>query len=156
MADGNHTSMGMDPFTRFWTEFMTRAGGGSMMPPLAMTPEGMEQARKTFFEVLAKHAEEFMRSEQFLTAMKHSLDNALAFKQQMNQFLTRGLQTAQMPSRADSDHMVLLIRGVEDRILDKLDELGERVEALESTKGKGVAGVRRGKAGKTTGPRQKR
>jgi hypothetical protein len=73
-----------------------------------------------------------MRSEAFLAAMKQSTDHALAWQQSMNQVLQKGLSAGQMPSRADADHVVSLIRGMEDRLLEKLDRISERVDRIES------------------------
>lgn len=152
MGDGNHSVPGGDPFTAFWSDWMTRMSGLGMAPP-ASAPDMMEQMRKTFFGAMARHAEEFMRSDQFLGAMKQSMDNALAFKQQLNQFLTKNLQSAQMPSRSDTDHVVLLVRGMEERLAGKLDDLSARVAELEAASGgerhegkaKGASHVRRGR-----------
>ena len=72
-----------------------------------------------------------MRSEQFLTAMKQSMDNALAAKQQVNEFLTKTLHDFQMPSSSDMDNIVLVMRAMEERIVGKLEDLAKRIERLE-------------------------
>ncbi len=130
MPDETHSSAGVEQFTKFWTDMMGRMAVPGVAPP-GQSPEVMEQMRKTFFAALADHADQFMRSEQFLTAMKQSLDNSMALKQQVNQFLTRSLQAAQMPSRLDTDNIVLLLRGVEERVMGKLDELADRIKQIE-------------------------
>ena len=119
-----------DPFTTMWADMMGRMAG--MQPPAAAPPDMLEPMRRAFFDAMTKSADEYMRSEQFLTMMKQGMDNALAFRQQLNQFLKQNLQAAQMPTRADTDHMVLLVRGMEERVLEKLDELNRRIEGLES------------------------
>ncbi len=138
MSDGNSFGT-QDPFTRMWSDMMGRMAMPGMngmpgMTPPQPTPEMMDQMRKALFSSMTEQAEEYMRSEQFLDSMKKSMDNALAFKQQLNQFLQSGLQTMQMPTRSDSDHMVLLLRGMEERVLGKLEELCERVERLEQNR----------------------
>lgn len=138
MPESYSSGVGADPFTGFWTDMMGRmAGAGVAAPPTS--PDMMAGMRKAFFGAMTEYADEFMRSEQFLTAMKKSMDSSLALKQQINQFLTSGLQSAQMPSRSDTDHIVLLIRGLEDRVIKKLDALSERIEQLE-TQQNGTAG----------------
>ncbi len=131
MSKGDAAAPGSDPFTQFWTDAMGRmaaAGAASA----GSNPDPAEQMRRTFFSALAEYSDQYMRSEQFLKAMKQTLDNSLALKQQINQFLTQSLQSAQMPSRSDTDHIVLLLRGLEDRVMGKLEELSNRVEALEA------------------------
>ena len=101
-----------------------------------MTPpaEFAERMRKSFFEAMSKYFEEYLRSEAFLNSMKQSMDHALAWQQAMNQYMQKSLSAAQMQTRADGDHVVLLIRGMEDRVMARLDDLTERVERLETPK----------------------
>ena len=125
----------MNPFAAFWSDFsqkMASAGVAPAQPPPDMT----EHLKKAFFDAMAQYADEFMRSETFLSAMKQSMDNAMAWQNMMNQQMQKGLASAQMPSREDADHTVILIRGMEERLVKKLDDLTHRIEKLEKT-GKG-------------------
>ncbi|MCA9242661.1 MAG: hypothetical protein KDA32_01805 [Phycisphaerales bacterium] len=131
---------GADQFTRFWGDFVGRLSANGVAPP---SNDAAEAWRKAFFAAMTDHLDSFMRSEQFLAAMKQSMEGALAWQQTMNQALQKGLSAAQMPSRADTDHMVRLIRGMEDRLVDRLEELCGRVEALE--KGAGAKAPRSAK-----------
>lgn len=119
-----------DPFTAFWAEFMKSAGSsGAAAPP--PSNEATQQLRKVFFDTMAAQADQFMRSEAFLSTMKHAMDNSLAWQKACNDMLQQGLAAAQVPSRADADHMVTLVRGMEERILGKLSSLSERIDRLE-------------------------
>jgi hypothetical protein len=121
---------GADAFTAFWSDFfgkMVSAGIAPQQPSADMT----ERMRKAFFESFTKYADEFMRSEPFLKMMKQSMDHALAWQQTMNQYLQKGLAGAQMPSKPDAEHIGLLVRGMEDRVMDKLEEMSKRIDHLE-------------------------
>ncbi len=122
---------GFDPFMKFWTDMSAKMGAAGMAAPTP-APDMMAQMRKTFFGSMSEYAEEYMRSEQFLNGMKQAMDNSLTLKKQVNEFLQSGLQNAQMPSRADTDHIVLLLRGMEDRLLTKMDKLTARIDELEA------------------------
>ncbi|MCG3128308.1 MAG: hypothetical protein CHACPFDD_03190 [Phycisphaerae bacterium] len=124
-----------DPFTAFWGEFMTRMTSMGFQPPQPGA-DAMQQMRRAFFDAMAQYADNFMRSEAFLGAMKQSMDSALAWQQSMNQFLQKGLSTAQMPSRADTDHIVQLMRGLEDRLLGRVAILETRMDSIEKRLGK--------------------
>ena len=124
-------SPGADPFTQFWTDTMGRMAGAGAASSKSV-PDPTEQMRRAFFTSMAEYSDQYMRSEQFLKAMKQTLDNSLALKQQINQFLTQSLQSAQMPSRSDTDQIVLLLREMEKRVTGKLEELSDRVASLES------------------------
>lgn len=126
-----------DPFTAFWTDFTSKmwsAAPGASGPPPAPSPDVMKQMRQAFFDAMARYADEFMRSEAFLGMMKQTMDNALAWQQMMNQMLQRNLSAAQVPSQADADHTVMLVRGMEDRVMKKLEEMEARLRGLEGAK----------------------
>lgn len=132
MSGQDGSTQTFDPFSQFWTDMMGRMGAPGVAPS-AGSNDWLKQMRKPFLEAMSRQAEEFMRSEQFLTAMKQSMDNALAAKQQVNQFLTKTLHDFQMPSSSDMDNLVLVMRAMEDRIVGKLEDLVERVERLEQS-----------------------
>lgn len=124
-----------DPFSNFWGEFVkwtTPAGTA----PASPSKEAMQHMRSMFFDVMASQADQFMRSEAFLSAMKQGMDNALAWKKALNEMLQKGLSAAQIPSRADADHLVTLVRGMEERVLKKLEDLSARVQRLEKSGGR--------------------
>lgn len=123
-----------DPFTRFWGEFVQRAGAGGMSPQ--PSPDTMNEMRRMFFDMMAEQADQFMRSETFLKAMKQGMEASLAWQQTLNQFMQKNLGAAQMPTRGDTDHLVLLIRGMEERLLDRIDRIGARVDHLEQAERK--------------------
>ncbi len=119
---------GADQFSRFWGDFVGRLSANGAAPP---SNDAAEAWRKAFFAAMSDHLDSFMRSEQFLASMKQSMESALTWQQTVNQALQKGLSVAQMPSRADTEHMVRLMRGMEDRLVDKLEGLSRRIDALE-------------------------
>jgi len=130
-----------DAFTSFWSDFMSKlgmpAGMAAAVPP---TADLNEQMKTAFFEALSRYCDEFMRSEQFLTAMRQSMDGALAFRQQLDRFLTSTIRAGQQPAREDTDHLLLVLRSMEERVMDRLEDLDRRLGRLEA--GRSVAGAR--------------
>jgi hypothetical protein len=125
----NERVNGSDVFTKFWTDYMSRMGSAGMpIPSMPDSSESARQMQRMLFEAMAKYADDFMRSPQFLEAMRQSLDNALAFRHQINEFLTNALHASQSPSRSDVDELVALVRNVEERILDRVEALERRLE----------------------------
>ncbi len=136
---GSGGPMGADPFSAMWSEWMrnwTQAAGAASAS--TAPPDMSAQMRKAFFESMSQQADQYMRSEAFLAAMKQAMDNALGWQQMLNQYLQKGVSAVQMPTRADADHIVRLVRGMEDRLIGKLDAVTQRVERLE--KAAGVSG----------------
>lgn len=128
----NATAQAAQAFTKFWTDAMGRMApqAGAMFGD---SPDEMtKQMRQAFFDAWERHCEEFLKSEAFLESMKKSLDHAIAFREQMNQFFTKTLNTYQMPSQEDTDSILLAVRRLEDRVLKRVDDLARRIETVEA------------------------
>lgn len=112
----------------------------------ATQEEAAKQMRQAFLDAWAKSCDEFMHSEQFLDMMKSAMDGALAFRERMNQFISNTMQGGPIPSRDDTDSILQAVRTLEERVLDRLELLSQRVDALESdvgsTKRKPKAGAK--------------
>jgi len=122
-----------DPFSRFWVDLMSKMSGTPFAPtPAQMQDDTMKRMRQAFFDAWAKHCDEFLRSDAFLDVLKKSMDSALAFKQELNEFMTKALHEKQMPARSDTDSILLVLRSMEDRVLERIDRLSDRVDALET------------------------
>ena len=130
--DPNEGGATSDPFSRFWLDLMSKMSGSAFAPTGAPTQdETMKRMRQAFFDAWAKHCDEFLRSDAFLDVLKKSMDSALAFKQELNEFMTKALHDKQMPARSDTDSILMVLRSMEDRVLDRIDRLSRRVDALE-------------------------
>lgn len=139
MADnmGFNGSRPTDPFSQFWFDMwakMSPMGVGAQAPPPNPSDEMLRQFRQAFFDAWGKHCEEYMRSEQFLSMMKHSMDSALAFREQMGEMMTKVLHENQAPARSDTDSILLVLRSMEERVLERIERLNERISNLESEK----------------------
>ena len=155
---GNASNPMGDPFSKFWMDCMAKMTGTGFGSPAASSSsdETVKQIRRAFLDAWAQHCEEFMRSPSFLEGMKRAMDNALAFREQLNEFLTRALHEGQIPARSDTDSILVVLRSLEDRVLDRLDRLEKRVAGMEdspaapaedrATAG-AAAGARRNKGG---------
>ena len=152
---GNNSTNPMgDPFSKFWMDCMakmTGAGFGSTTGP-STSDDAVKQVRRAFLDAWAQHCEEFMRSPSFLEGMKRAMDNSLAFREQLNEFLTRALHEGQFPARSDTDSILVVLRSLEDRVLDRLDRLEKRVAGVEDSSG--APGEERATAGAAPGARR--
>lgn len=132
---GDHgSSSSADPFTSFFSDLMSKMampGAASAAPTSPMGADFSKQMRQSFFDSMSSYCDDFMRSEQFLTAMRQSMDGALAFRQQLDRFLTSTVRSGQQPAREDTDHILLVLRSMEERVIHRLDGLEERLDRLE-------------------------
>jgi hypothetical protein len=135
-------------FQKIWMETMSKTVQAAFSAtPESVPPEILKQMRNGIFEALAKSWEEFMRSPQFLEAVKQMMDNAIAFKKLTNEMLTKAHHEMQGPARTDIDSILLSVRHLETRVIDRMDklgaqlaELGQRLGQLEKGGGPGRTG----------------
>ena len=111
-------------FQKIWMESMSKAmqsaftiGQGG--PP----PEILKEIRGGIFKALAQSWEEFMRSPQFTESMKQWMDNAISFRKMTNDFMAKVRNEMQAASKDDIDQIMLSIRHMEKRLLDRIDQL---------------------------------
>lgn len=132
--EANDSGATSDPFSRFWVDLMSKMSTTPFAPTASqMQDDAMKRARQAFFDAWARHCDEFLRSDAFLDVLKKSMDGALAFKQELNEFMTKALHDQQMPARSDTDSILVVLRSMEDRVLQRIDQLSHRVDALEAS-----------------------
>jgi len=79
-----------------------------------------------------------MRSPQFLEGMRQWMQNAIAFRKMTNDFLAKFRTDLQAPSREDIDSVMLTVRHMEKRLLDRVEELSGQVRDLTLRLGNGA------------------
>jgi hypothetical protein len=139
-------------FQKIWLDSISKllnsafTFGGESAPP-----EIVREIRTGVFSALAKSWEEFMRSPQFLDSMKQWMDNAIAFRKMSNDFMAAARNEMQATSRDDIDTILLAVRHMEKRLLDRVEEVSAQVQELQGgtprasvrPKGRGTAAARR-------------
>ena len=73
-----------------------------------------------------------MRSPEFLESMKQWMDTAINFRKMSNDFMAKVRNEIQAPSRDDIDTVMLTVRHMEKRLLDRVEDLVVRIEQLDS------------------------
>jgi len=112
--------------------------------PSTWPDESVKQMQRTFFDAMAKQADEYLRSPQFLGMMKQMMDQSIAFKQQLDRFITEAYRGAQAPAQADLQDLAGTLRGIEDRLMTRIEELERRLDATDGPR-KGATDKPRGK-----------
>lgn len=139
-----------EQMTKFWTDMMAQMGqaaaqggmpgastnGRSAGSAPAFT-DAAKSMQRAFFDAMAKYFDDFMRSEQFLDHMKQTMDQSIQMKKMMDDFLIQAQTTLQSPVRGDVEDLAHLLRGIEERLFDRLDKLEEKVAAVEERQGAG-------------------
>jgi hypothetical protein len=119
-------------FQKVWTDSMSKmAQAAFTFTPENAPDETIRQIRSGIFQALSHSWEEFMRSPQFLEGMKQWMDSAMNFRKMTNDFLAKARQEMQEPSRDDLDGVLVALRHLETRILDRMEELAAGVEEMK-------------------------
>lgn len=118
-------------FTEMWTDMASKmASAATGYEPGASPPDAARQVRSAMFRSMSQFAEQFMRWPQFLTSMRQSIDTAATMQKQINDMMTAMRHNTQGVARDDIDSVLQSIEHLETRLLDRLDELSDRLDVL--------------------------
>lgn len=127
-------------FQKLWTDSFTQmAEVWGRFSPGKPPPDTIREIRTEMLKVLTETWDQFMRTPQFMEYMKTSLEGFMNLRQIAADALTRGHHEMQAPAREDIDGLLLAIRHLERRLLDRIEELengvtsvGQRLETIEA------------------------
>jgi hypothetical protein len=121
----------MNQFGQLWLQMLQHSGSmfGNIKPGDA-PPEAAKQLRGAMFKSMAEQADQFMRSETFLKGMKESLDAALNFQKQYQSMMTEMRHSTQGVASSDIDGAMVMLRQMETRVLDRLEDLDGRLRQI--------------------------
>ena len=118
-------------FQKLWTDsFANMASVWSQFSPGSPPSDEMRKMRAGMLKVLAETWDEYMRTPQFMEMMKASLNGALDLKRMARDGMNRVHDQFENPSKEDIDGVLLAIRHVEERLLDRLEGLDDQVVNL--------------------------
>lgn len=107
----------------------------STFTPDSAPPELLRQIRDGILQALAEAWNEFLRSPQFQAGMKQWMEQAVAFRKESNEFMAKARKEMQAPTGSDIDAIMLAVRHMETRILDRVEELSGQLRVLQSRVG---------------------
>ena len=119
-------------FQKLWTDsYANMANVWSEISPGSPPSDEMRKMRGGMLKVLAETWDEYMRTPQFMEMMKASLSGALDLRRMARDGMNRVHEQFENPSREDINEVLLAIRHVERRLLDRLEGLDDRVASLD-------------------------
>lgn len=131
-------------FQKMWLESMSKVMQAAFtFSPNSPPPELMRQIRSGIFAALADSWDKFMRSPEFLETMRQWMEQAIAFRKTSSDFMARVRNELQSPSRDDIDTVMLTVRHMEKRLLDRMETLAAQIN--EITQQRGAGGTARAK-----------
>ena len=129
--NAKHTAEQWAAFQKIWGETFSKLMQlGFTCSPESAPPEFIRQMRTGIFEALGQSWEHFLRSPQFMEGMKQWMDNAMAFRKMSSDFFTKVRHETQSTSRDDIDSIMLAVRHMETRILDRVEELASQIDEV--------------------------
>ena len=116
-------------FQKLWMDsFANMASVWSQFSPGSPPADEM---RSGMLKVLAETWDEYLRTPLFMEMMKASLNGALDLKRMARDGMNLVHEQFESPSKEDIDGVLLAIRHVERRLLDRLEGLDDRVANLD-------------------------
>ncbi|MEI6349508.1 MAG: hypothetical protein WCP06_00205 [Verrucomicrobiota bacterium] len=124
-------------FQRLWMDSATKMTGVfSQFSPISPPVEEARKLRDGMLKVLGESCEEFMRTPQFMEVVKTSINAALDLQRFSREGMDRIHDHLQTPDKEDIDGVLLAIRHVERRVLDRLEAMDERVGDIDEQVGR--------------------
>lgn len=123
-----------------WKAFLPPSGAapgataapGAPANPFMPTPDMVRGMQTAFFSAMEESAERVMRTPQFLEAMQKGMQESLAMQQQLRSYLQANIdQSMQAAGTSGSGGTEAATVAALQRIERKLDQLGERMDAVE-------------------------
>ena len=119
-------------FQKLWTDsFASMASVWSQFSPGSPPSDELRKMRGGMLKVLAETWDEYMRTPLFTEMMKASLNGALDLKRLASDGMNRVHEQFETPSKNDINDVLLAIRHVERRLLDRFEGLDDRVAKLD-------------------------
>ena len=119
-------------FQKLWMDSLANMTSvWSQFSPGSPPSDEMRKMRGGMMRVLAETWDTYLRTPQFMEMMKASLDGALDLKRLARDGMNRVHEQFENPSKNDIDDVLLAIRHVERRLLDRLEGLDDRVANLD-------------------------
>jgi len=118
-------------FQQIWGETFSKLMQlGFTFSPESAPPEFIRQMRSGIFQALGKSWEHFLSSPQFMEGMKQHMDNAIAFRKMSGDFFSKVRHETQGTSRDDIDAIMLTMRHMETRVLDRIERLAAEIDSI--------------------------
>ena len=119
-------------FQKIWVETLSKTMQAAFtFSPNSPPPEVLKQIRGGIFQALAESWDKFLRSPEFLEAMKHWMEQAVSFRKITNDLMGTVRHEMQAPSREDIDTVMLAVRHMEKRLLDRMEQLSLQVNGTK-------------------------
>lgn len=129
--DANQTAEQWTAFQQIWGETFSKLMQlGFTYSPESAPPEFMRQMRSGIFQALGQSWEQFLRSPQFMEGMKQHMDNAITFRKMSDDFFSKIHHQTRSTSGDDIDAVMLAVRHMETRVLDRVEELAGQIDEM--------------------------
>ena len=108
--------------TRVWSEYSPQK------PP----PEELKKVRQGVLQVITKTWEDYMRSPEFLKAMRDTMNNSIQWQKWNKENSRKFHKAVGGASKEDMEGVMIAIQHVERRVLDCLDDMQANVSKVQA------------------------
>ena len=117
---------------KLWMDsFSEIANVWSRYSPSSPPPEELRKMRSGMLKVLAESWEEFMRTPFFMEMMKSSMNATLDLRRMGQTAAAKLHEQTGIAAKEDIDGILMAIRHIERRLLDRFEGVGEKFDQVE-------------------------
>jgi hypothetical protein len=126
----------MQPFADFWASCLKQADDTTReyLEGLDGSAE-IRNWQRRWFEAMSKSMDSYMRSPEFLQAIKRNTEFAIKAKRQAQDVTAEVARNVNVPTATDISGLFERLHSVEEVILARLGRIEERLEAIEQKTG---------------------
>lgn len=118
-------------FQKLWLNSLSRLTQAALsFSPHSAPPEMLREVRDAILKSMTQEWDTFMRSPQFLEGMRQLLEGAISTRQAVNKLATHSRHETQGAALEDIDAIMLAVRHLETRLLERFDLLQGQITAL--------------------------
>lgn len=132
-SNTDHTAEQWAAFQKIWGETFSKLMQlGFTFSPESAPPDFLRQMRSGLLQALSQSWEQFLRSPQFMEGTRQWMEQAMAFRKLSSEFFNKVRHETQTTTRDDIDSVMLAVRHMETRILERVEDLALQVTDLQA------------------------
>lgn len=120
----------MDPANAWFDLWWKMLSAGLSASPGATPLEAAREVRSATLDAWGQAWERFLRSNEFLEAMKQAVGANVQFRRQLNDFFAQVHHEFQGPNQQDFDYLAGVLKRIERSVQDGFDRLERRIDEL--------------------------
>ena len=133
MSSDDPMAAGPAPWMRMWLDMTSGAMEACQAwAGATASPEPVRQIRSAMLEAWSDYWDQCLRSPMFLNATRQAVAQSTQIRKQFGEYLDRLYSESPVAGREDMEQLLRALRRSEERLLEQLEDVSARLEALDA------------------------